>query len=259
MNSGIYKIYCSSNNKTYVGSSIRVTTRLREHRYSLRDGIAINSYMQSSWNLYGEDAFTFELLELCEVDLLLQREDCWIRLLNTLAPNGFNMKTAERPVFTDVYRKKLSDTNHNKGKKLTDDVKDKMRNSHKGKKFSDEHKKKLRDSWAKKRADSSKTIKPTLTKEELKQKRADRLTQTRQEKPDVWNSPEHGRKISDSLKGRKFSDEHRQKLSESNRKRKISDETRKKMSDKRKGKSCFKKSVIIEEEDHTISLLTASN
>lgn len=259
MESGIYKIYCSGNNKTYVGSSIRVTTRLREHRCSLRDGIAINSYMQSSWNLYGEDAFTFELLEVCEVDLLLQREDYWINSLNTLAPSGFNMKTAERPVFTDDYKKKLSDTNHNKGKKLTSEVKDKISNSHKGKKFSDEHKQKLKDAWAKKRDNSNLNNKPTLSKEELKHQRAERLAQTRKEKPEVWNTPEHGSKISSSLKGRKFSDEHRQKLSESNRKRKISDETRKKLSDQRKGKPCFKKSSIIEEEDHTISLLSTSD
>ena len=42
---GIYKITCLKNNKIYIGSSIELHTRRRNHFLELRKGIHYNSYL----------------------------------------------------------------------------------------------------------------------------------------------------------------------------------------------------------------------
>ena len=44
---------------------------------------------------YGVNNFIFEVIEECSVDMLDEREKYWILKLNTLTPNGYNIKLAE--------------------------------------------------------------------------------------------------------------------------------------------------------------------
>ena len=74
---GIYKIVCSVDSKVYVGRSVDIEKRFREHRTSLRSNRHSNSYLQRAWNLYGEANFVFSLIEECIVEDTPQREAYW--------------------------------------------------------------------------------------------------------------------------------------------------------------------------------------
>lgn len=92
MKSGIYIITNIVNNKSYIGSSLDYKQRLRQHKYSLRNNKHYNKHLQSSFNKYGEENFTFNLLELCSN--LIERETFHIYNKNVLNPlYGYNKAT----------------------------------------------------------------------------------------------------------------------------------------------------------------------
>lgn len=91
MKSGIYKIICLKNNKIYIGSSKNILQRINVHKRHLRKNKHINPYVQNAWNKYGEENFVFEVLEECDIENLLEREQYWMDY--TLCYNreiGFN-------------------------------------------------------------------------------------------------------------------------------------------------------------------------
>lgn len=60
---GIYKIHCKGNGKIYIGSSVNIEHRWKVHLRKLRKGNHVNPHLQSSYNKYGEDSFSFSVLE----------------------------------------------------------------------------------------------------------------------------------------------------------------------------------------------------
>jgi group I intron endonuclease len=58
----IYSITCKETGKKYFGRSQEVEKRWRAHKNMLRRSIHNNPLLQSDWNDYGEDNFTFEIL-----------------------------------------------------------------------------------------------------------------------------------------------------------------------------------------------------
>lgn len=81
--SGIYKITNKINGKMYIGSAVNISNRFSTHQYSLSNNKHKNSHLQSAWNLYGSEAFLFEILELVEKDQLIEREQYYIDLFNS--------------------------------------------------------------------------------------------------------------------------------------------------------------------------------
>lgn len=75
---GIYGIINLINDKKYIGSSINIRHRFITHKCYLRKNIHSNKHLQSAWNKYGEENFKFELIEECEEDKLIEREQYWI-------------------------------------------------------------------------------------------------------------------------------------------------------------------------------------
>lgn len=63
--SGIYQIYNPINNKRYIGSSINVERRLKEHLRNLEKNRHCNDHLQSAYNKY-KDVLQFQFLEECE-------------------------------------------------------------------------------------------------------------------------------------------------------------------------------------------------
>lgn len=59
---GIYKITCTGNNQCYIGSSNNIKYRWQVHLSTLRRGNHHSTYMQRSFNKYGEDTFIFEVI-----------------------------------------------------------------------------------------------------------------------------------------------------------------------------------------------------
>lgn len=81
MTCGIYKIaLIGSNDKFYVGHSINIENRWKQHRLALRKGIHHSVYLQNSWNKYGSESFEFVIIEEVEAnrDLLCNAEQKWL-------------------------------------------------------------------------------------------------------------------------------------------------------------------------------------
>lgn len=81
LQSGIYRIVNCISGKCYVGSTKDFTKRKMRHLYALRHNEHHSSHMQKSFNLYGEDAFKWEIVEEVIPDriLLFERETYWVQ------------------------------------------------------------------------------------------------------------------------------------------------------------------------------------
>lgn len=86
----VYRIDCKANNKFYIGSSKNLTKRFYDHRYQLRYNLHLNKHLQNAWNKYGEDSFSFSIIEtVTSENQLLFTEQFYIDLLNP----SFNIRT----------------------------------------------------------------------------------------------------------------------------------------------------------------------
>ena len=85
---GIYKIENLINHHKYIGQSVNIISRWREHRTSAQDENQTNSLYQAI-RKYGLENFSFEILEECSRDLLDEREKYWIKFYNSYF-DGYN-------------------------------------------------------------------------------------------------------------------------------------------------------------------------
>lgn len=84
---GIYKITNKINGKAYVGQSKHIKRRWREHVNGLE-----NSTIGNAIKKYGEENFSFEILESCSIEELNDREIYYIDKLDTYG-KGYNVTT----------------------------------------------------------------------------------------------------------------------------------------------------------------------
>ena len=90
---GIYKIENTSNGKCYIGQSVQIESRWRHHKYHLAKGNHQNRYLQNAYNKSPE-AFTFEVLEECDIEQLNDLEQFYIWLFNSTNDKcGYNLDT----------------------------------------------------------------------------------------------------------------------------------------------------------------------
>ena len=115
MNSGIYKILNKTNNKVYIGSSVNLKSREYKHFWMLNKNTHDNQFLQNSFNRDGLENFVFEVLENCDLDLLIERENYYIN--NYKSNNndfGYNLATVNefrRNTFNDNVKLNLSKYN----------------------------------------------------------------------------------------------------------------------------------------------------
>ncbi|HXG67614.1 MAG TPA: GIY-YIG nuclease family protein [Blastocatellia bacterium] len=76
--SGVYQILCIPTGKIYIGSTVDLRNRWRQHRWRLRRGDHQNIYLQHAWNKHGEASFEFSVLEYVDASDLLRAEQSWI-------------------------------------------------------------------------------------------------------------------------------------------------------------------------------------
>lgn len=90
---GIYKITNNINGKSYVGQSINIKDRWKQHIYKAYNEkeIGYNSAIHQAFRKYGEENFSFDVIELCKKEELDEKEIYWIKKLNTLSPLGYNI------------------------------------------------------------------------------------------------------------------------------------------------------------------------
>lgn len=90
--SGIYSLQNLETLKRYVGSSADVRRRKRQHLGLLRGNNHTNYKLQGDWNLFGEDCFSFELLEAVpNREDLLVREQFWMNRFESATADGYNI------------------------------------------------------------------------------------------------------------------------------------------------------------------------
>ena len=102
---GVYKIVNAVNGKIYVGSSNNIQNRWSQHKKALNDGTHGNPYLQSAWNKYGANNFSFEIIEECSPDLQFEREQFYLNSLNPFDKNGYNIvRQISKEYMSDNYR-----------------------------------------------------------------------------------------------------------------------------------------------------------
>lgn len=79
--SGVYRWINKINGKSYVGSSINLSTRFYKY-YSLASLAKSNRVIDRALLKYGFSNFSLEILEYCGVDLTLEREQYYMDILN---------------------------------------------------------------------------------------------------------------------------------------------------------------------------------
>ena len=115
----IYKI-TSPSQKSYIGQTVEysgkgykkgIEGRWKEHVSSARSKRPSCPYLARAINKYGSENFTITKLMKTTLDRLDLFEELYIKVHNTLAPNGYNLQTGG--TFTkhsEASRKKLSDS-----------------------------------------------------------------------------------------------------------------------------------------------------
>jgi len=108
---GIYLLRNLSDGKVYIGKSINLDKRLREHKLSLARGDHHNNYLQNTWNKYGEDNFEIEILFNSDnSEELNEKEIYFIKLYNSNDLNyGYNLTSGgEGGFINDEVKMKMS-------------------------------------------------------------------------------------------------------------------------------------------------------
>ena len=102
---GIYKITNKINGKAYIGQSVHIEERWKQHQnhYS-------NSLIYQAIQKYKVENFIFEVLEECNNDpnILNCREEYWINYFNTVIPNGYNRTPGGNQHSVEVHYTKLN-------------------------------------------------------------------------------------------------------------------------------------------------------
>ena len=167
MTCGIYMIQNKVNGKIYIGQSVNIEKRWKNHKSELRGNHHDNEHLQHAWNKYGEDNFEFTVICECDENQLNAREEYYIFELmsydrrvgyNRTYGGGSGLPTEEtRQKRSEIQkirmsnpeiRKKISEANKGEknywyGKHLPEEARKKMSEVRKGKHHSEETKRKI--------------------------------------------------------------------------------------------------------------------
>lgn len=125
---GVYQIYNEETNKRYIGSSIDIERRLKEHKRNLKANKHSNQHLQNAWNKY-QEYLIFEALEYCEPDQCLKLEQQYIDYYDSANREfGYNIDSQAASA----------------GKHLSEGTKQKISKAHTGKKVPAEIVEKIR-------------------------------------------------------------------------------------------------------------------
>lgn len=135
----IYKIVNTVNGKVYVGSANDFKSRKALHLHMLRGNQHHSVHLQRAWNKHGESVFKFEVVE--EVDAqsdLIPSEQAWLDVLQPFGEYGYNIATVAG---STVGLKRTAEQIEQmaarfRGKTLSQDHRDKIREAGLGRKHS---------------------------------------------------------------------------------------------------------------------------
>lgn len=135
--SGIYRIKNIITGDCYVGSSVNIEKRWKEHQRRLKNNKHCNPKLQASYNKYGIDAFVYNVLDYCEN--ILEREQMFIDtgafkfnicMIAAKPPTIFGSTYMIGKKFSEEHKAKISaamkDNTNSKGRKLSEEHKAKL-------------------------------------------------------------------------------------------------------------------------------------
>lgn len=107
--SGIYQIQSKINGKIYIGSAVNFIARKKEHFHDLKNINHHSFKLQRHCNKYGENDLVFGIIEFCDKEKLIEREQYYIDILKP----EFNIaKDAKSPMLgrnhTEETKSKIS-------------------------------------------------------------------------------------------------------------------------------------------------------
>ena len=119
----IYKITNNKNQMVYIGSSIDVERRWRQHKEaSINEKDHHYNYpLMIAFREFGIANFTFEVIDTLPTwEAMIEAEHNWILKENCVIPNGYNQTNkTDSPMFDPMVAKKMSDTKRKKyGKRV---------------------------------------------------------------------------------------------------------------------------------------------
>ena len=119
----IYKITNQKNGMVYIGSSIEVERRWRQHKEaSINENDHHYNYpLMIAFREFGIANFTFEIIDTLPTwEAMIEAEHNWIVKENCVKPNGYNQTDkTDSPMFDPTIAKKMSDTKREKyGKRV---------------------------------------------------------------------------------------------------------------------------------------------
>lgn len=132
-------VYCATNTlsgKKYIGLSKQTLPhRKKGHRHHAKKGRKSPFY--DAWRSYGEEVFVWEVLyEHDDINVIVEKEESYIKELNTLVPHGYNLLAGRLlpPNMKGIpksaeHRRKISEANKGKvrsaeyRKKISDGLK----------------------------------------------------------------------------------------------------------------------------------------
>lgn len=146
---GVYSITCLSNGKMYIGSSSHIHNRWLSHKSRLKNKIH-SPILQNTYNKYGLNSFCFNILEICDLSNLIQREQYWYNHFKSIGYKMLNYSNIiENPTrgipISQERKNHLSKIlkgrpSKNKGRKITEETRKKMSIASTGRKMTQKNK-----------------------------------------------------------------------------------------------------------------------
>lgn len=103
----IYKITNNLNKKCYIGETLRpIEVRWKQHQQRSKDENN-TEYLYNAIRKYGIENFTIEEIETCPDENRFERETYYILMLDTMAPNGYNLVLSQNGQTKDIKDKLL--------------------------------------------------------------------------------------------------------------------------------------------------------
>lgn len=178
MSCGIYAIINTLTNDEYIGQSVNIKGRIRNHFILLNNNTHCNSHLQHAFNKYGAENFGYAIILYCEPDELTYYEQKCVDIWNPRY--NIHRECVDSPKGTKLSvetRKKISTSNKGhyvsletkakiatklKGHTISNEVRLRISATNKGRpsgrkgcKFSAEHKAKMSESQIKHRNSES--------------------------------------------------------------------------------------------------------
>ena len=164
MKIGVYKV-TSPSNKVYIGQSKNIEARWEKYRFISNS--KSQQYLNNSFKKYDIKNHKFEIVEECLIDDLSNREKYWITIYDSFN-KGLNLtKGGENPPIQNKPQSlehKLKIGLANKGKKHTEEAKQKIKEKRALQVFTSEQIKKISDSKKGKPSKLRGRLRPELAK-----------------------------------------------------------------------------------------------